>query len=60
MQSTEVYSRSGWFSWLIQKYLEETALFMELCMPYLKYFLLFIPLICKVNPDLAVLMSRPC
>lgn len=60
MQSAEVYSCNSWFSWPIQKYLGETALFMELCVPYLRYFLLFIPLISKVNPELTVLMPRPC
>lgn len=29
----------------IQKYSGDTALFMEQCMPYLRYFLLFIPFI---------------
>lgn len=43
--SMEVYS-----CWPLQKYLGETALFMESCMPYLGCFLLCIPLSLKITP----------
>lgn len=46
----EVYSCGGWPCWPLQKCLGETALFMESCMPYLRCFLLCIPVSVKITP----------
>lgn len=51
LQREEVYSCSDWLPWPLQKYSGEAALFMELCVPHLRYFLLCIPVSVKVTPS---------